>query len=114
MTTPIANKVGRPKQSINETILLSPKNKREIAGRIEILGQLDERYHKASEAQDWQALKKIAAEYLTIGRHGGCKERAAQIRDEANYYEHTATPKKRKRIKKAYQEYKESQPAGDP
>jgi hypothetical protein len=61
-----------------------PGNTKAINQRVEMLGKLDDRHKAALAAGDRQALLELAAEYLMLGKHGGCVTMANQITAEAD------------------------------
>jgi hypothetical protein len=68
-----------PKPRIMETIGIASKKMPEVNKRIEILGQLNDRHKEATGAQDWKALRDLAAEYDAMK----CPRLAEEIRAEA-------------------------------
>jgi hypothetical protein len=60
-----------------------PGNTRAINKRVEELGALDDRRKFALANRDKAALLELAAEYLMLGRHGGCPTMANIITQEA-------------------------------
>lgn len=71
------------KQTILETISLPMKVEPAIAKRIERLGKMEDRRTRALATGNKEALLELAAEYLTLGRHGGCPTMANIISREA-------------------------------
>lgn len=72
-----------PQPRILERFAMQVKPKKAELKRIAILGNLDDRHKRALACGDRQALIEIAAEYMVLGRHGGCPNLANQILREA-------------------------------
>lgn len=71
------------KPTIMESIHLGSKTAPQIKAAIDVLGRMNDRHLLALANRDKQALKKLADEYETLGRHGGCPTLANIIRTEA-------------------------------
>ena len=76
---PSINMQHRP---VLRVIKLKPKQAR----AVELLGKLNDRRRAALEAHNARALLEIAAEYMTLGNHGGCPRMAAEITAEAQQF----------------------------
>ena len=66
MTTPQPKILERLSGAYN------PKKHRGESARIEILGKMDDRHKALLAAGDKQGLIELAAEYMMLGKHGGC------------------------------------------